>query len=259
MKSVKKFLRKWHRRIGITLAIFLLNLSITGIILNHYEVLSLHTKMIKSSWLLDWYGVKYPEKISCITLLISKVETKFCNVDNIIYHIDKLNRIRELTHNQGNLINVYSNSPEFILVTSHSVIIFDEKFNLVDSIDIVEERFSSISSSLYFENQLFLQTEKQSLLLELTSFDIHETNDIHWPSNKSTQTKVYQLKDKTIKQSVGQAYRQKQISQLKFFQDLHSGQLFFRTGKLLTDLVAILTIFLVISSLITWRRRVAKM
>ena len=254
MKSVKKHLRKWHRRVGITIAILLLNLSITGLILNHYEVLSLHKKMITSSWLLDWYDVKYPENIHCLNL----DKNKLCSVDNNIYRIDNELNVTTLIREQADLINIYRSPSEIIVVTNNSLVIFDNEFVLIDSINVFEEIFSYITASSYQNAQLFLQTENQSLLVDLNSLDIQEINIKDWPSVLFTKANLYYLEDEKLKISIGQAYRQKQISQLKFIQDLHSGQLFFRTGKFLTDLVAILTIFLVFSSLITWQTRKAK-
>ena len=216
--------------------------------------MSLHKKMITSSWLLDWYDVKYPENIHCINLF----QNSICSIGEVIYRINSLNEISVLIHSQGALINLYSNSPEAIVVTTNSVVLFNENFQLIDSINIFEETLSPISISLFLDNQLLLQTANQFLSLDLTTLDIQKINNSAWPSDIETQSTLFQLADNSLKLSIGQAYRQKQISQLKFIQDLHSGQLFFRTGKFLTDLVAILTIFLVISSLLTWQRRKAR-
>ncbi len=254
MKLAKKHLKKWHRRIGITIAIFLLNLSITGIILNHYEILSLHKKMITSSWLLDWYDVKYPQDIRCMNLN----KNKLCDIDNSIYLINKNLKVTALIHELGKLINIHQTPSEIIVITSKGLVIFDADFILVDSINLFEEIFSYITTSAYQNNKLFLQSENQYLEVDLNSMDIDEVDFNDWPSVQLPQTNLYHLQNKYLKLSIGQAYRQKQISQLKFIQDLHSGQLFFKSGKFLTDLVAILTIFLVISSLITWQRRKVK-
>lgn len=61
--AVWRFLYKLHRYLGITSAIVLIMLSITGIALNHTEDLRLDSLMIESNSLLDWYGIKAPQQL----------------------------------------------------------------------------------------------------------------------------------------------------------------------------------------------------
>ena len=70
-KRRKNLFRKWHRRIGFTAAIFLLNLAITGIMLNHYDDLELHKKYIESDWIIGMYGIKAPDNIICNKKIIN--------------------------------------------------------------------------------------------------------------------------------------------------------------------------------------------
>lgn len=51
-------LRRWHRRVGITVALFALLLSATGIALNHAAFLGLYETKLRAGWLLDWYGMR---------------------------------------------------------------------------------------------------------------------------------------------------------------------------------------------------------
>ncbi len=50
-------LRLWHRRIGLTAALFVVLLSVTGLLLNHASSLNLDNVKIENSWILDWYGI----------------------------------------------------------------------------------------------------------------------------------------------------------------------------------------------------------
>ena len=92
-KVRKKIFRKWHRRIGFTASLFLFNLAITGIMLNHYETLSLHKNYIESSWLLDWYNVKAPQNIDCAKVSNSTI----CQLDSQIY----INNQKNNTHKRN--------------------------------------------------------------------------------------------------------------------------------------------------------------
>lgn len=53
-----RFVRHWHARIGILVAIFLLFLSLTGLALSHTDVLGLDKRQIHAEWLMRWYGLK---------------------------------------------------------------------------------------------------------------------------------------------------------------------------------------------------------
>lgn len=52
-----RWLRIWHRRLGLTAAAFVLLLSLTGLLLNHASSLDLDNRKVENTWILDWYGV----------------------------------------------------------------------------------------------------------------------------------------------------------------------------------------------------------
>ena len=63
-KSRAKLLRSlylWHRYIGLTAALFVIILAVTGLALNHTEELALDSTSVQSNTLLDWYGIHAPD------------------------------------------------------------------------------------------------------------------------------------------------------------------------------------------------------
>jgi len=56
-----KSLYVWHRYVGLIAALLVIVLALTGIALNHTEELRLDERFVRSSWVLDWYGVHAPE------------------------------------------------------------------------------------------------------------------------------------------------------------------------------------------------------
>jgi len=60
--SVIYILLLLHRWSGISIALFVILLSITGIMLNHTEALSLTKKNINNTYILSWYGIKMPDR-----------------------------------------------------------------------------------------------------------------------------------------------------------------------------------------------------
>ena len=63
------------------------------------------------------------------------------------------------------------------------------------------------------------------------------------------------LDNENIIQQLKSSYLARQITQLKFIQDLHSGRILSLPGKLLTDLTGIVIIILIVSGFIAWQRR----
>lgn len=54
-------LYRMHRVLGLTSALFVLLLAMTGLALNHTGLLGLDRHHVAGDWLLDWYGIEAPE------------------------------------------------------------------------------------------------------------------------------------------------------------------------------------------------------
>lgn len=65
--NFKAILRKWHRYVGLIVSLFLLELSVTGWLLNHTDSFNLSDHFIESPWLLKSYGIQ-PGKLTSIQL-----------------------------------------------------------------------------------------------------------------------------------------------------------------------------------------------
>lgn len=50
-----------HRVLGLSSALFVLLLAVTGLALNHTGLLALDRHHVAADWLLDWYGIEPPE------------------------------------------------------------------------------------------------------------------------------------------------------------------------------------------------------
>ena len=53
----------WHRYIGISTALLVIILALTGLMLNHTGALKLDSRFINNDWLLDHYGIQAPASI----------------------------------------------------------------------------------------------------------------------------------------------------------------------------------------------------
>ncbi|HHH35839.1 MAG TPA: hypothetical protein ENK48_03305 [Gammaproteobacteria bacterium] len=50
----------WHRYLGLAAALFVVVLSVTGLLLNHAQRLALDKRYVQAGPILDWYGIRAP-------------------------------------------------------------------------------------------------------------------------------------------------------------------------------------------------------
>ena len=79
-KQANKQFRFWHRKLGICSVVFVILLSITGILINHSHPLSLDSRKVTLTWLLDNYGIKSPSNIN-----IYQTTPLLASSDNLIW------------------------------------------------------------------------------------------------------------------------------------------------------------------------------
>lgn len=60
--SGRRAVWRWHRRLGVVLALVLALVAVTGVLLNHTDRFALSKRYVSSDWLLDWYGVRVPNE-----------------------------------------------------------------------------------------------------------------------------------------------------------------------------------------------------
>ncbi|WP_444997674.1 PepSY-associated TM helix domain-containing protein [Aliikangiella sp. IMCC44359] len=243
LRKRKGIFRKWHRRLGFAASVFLLNLAITGVLLNHYESFGLHLNHIKSAWLLDIYGVKAPKQAVCFT---SKQMTA-CQLDHQLY-------INQLFFNEeeGKLLGVLQHANFYFAITTHHLYVFTENWELAEKISYLDDLESNIVAAAYTNGLLAVNTGKSDFIMELSSFEWQPPEEIkqlklnHFEPTPLTESSLVSLQDN---------YKARQITQLRFVQDLHSGRLLGLSGQLFNDITAVIIILLAISGFITWQRR----
>lgn len=249
-KKRKQIFRKWHRRIGFAASLFLLNLAVTGILLNHYESFDLHKTYLKSDWLLNWYDVQAPSEIHCSTS-----EQKICQIDHFLYLVE--GEAKLLSSQTSALISVINLDDDIFLITQNNLSIYDSDFNLVDQLNVSDEYSTLITDASLVEGQLILNTEKQWFKYDQENIELLEFELPQEPiSLQAIGTSLELLSDAEQIDWISQDYRQRQITLLKFVQDLHSGQILSSAGKLLTDLTGLIVLLLALSGFVTWQRRI---
>ncbi|GAA4356777.1 PepSY domain-containing protein [Kangiella marina] len=237
----KLHFRKWHRRFGMIASIFLLNLAITGVLLNHYEGLKLHQSYITTGWLLDWYGVSLPKNVRCLE---SKSKSA-CQVGKQVYLDDAY-----WEDIQGSILFFGWWKEDVLLATSANVYWLTDDFKLIEVASFSGQVDGIVESIGVLDNQLLIKTSQDAhYRFDMMTYAWKPTEALTINNQSATPA------DKKTQSELGDKYRQRQITHLQFVQDLHSGSIIGLSGKITHDITAFIIIWLVASGFITWRRR----
>lgn len=250
-KRRKNLFRKWHRRIGFTAALFLVNLAITGILLNHSDDLELHKQYIESDWLVNLYGIKAPEQAICIKE--ASITKKTCQLGDIIFLDNTI-----LIENSSPLVGLVELDELYYLATEQKIFIYTMGFELVEILD-KETKLPSPIASISLSDSEQYKTQSIVILSDQKRWRLDQ-DELIWGK---TETLVKQTSSLLVIQDgtfmeLKNIYLDNQITQLKFIQDLHSGRVVSLPGKILTDLVGIIILLLAISGFIAWQKRKVK-
>jgi len=222
-KKRKNLFRKIHRWIGFSSVVFLLNLAITGILLNHSNDLNLHKKYISSVWLINWYGITSPEGFKCVQAM--NHSTQLCLVGSIIYKDNSM--LIEIDRDLIGLVEI----DEFIYVaTENEIIIYTTKFELVERLNSANglpKEITAIGFILIDNTQyLSFRNNQKTWFFDAENNIWKISEQIFQPSDKLIAAQPEHLQD--LKTN----YLNNKISYLKLVQDVHNGRILNISGKI---------------------------
>jgi hypothetical protein len=234
-------LHKWHRRIGLLATTFIIFLVITGIALQHSDDFNLNNQYLTNSWLLKYYGIK-PNPITTYQLgnkTISHAgETVYLSGRPIAHEVSAIH---------GAIKPAADAHSEIIIATSSSLIVIDDKGNLIDEIttqDGLQE--SPIGIALSKNNTAVVRginTYWESLG-DLTRWQKLQGPHPHWVAPAITLP--------ALKQVIESDDMSRQINLERFLLDAHSGRFFGKYGIYIIDVAAILLLILSVTGIWLW-------
>lgn len=230
----------WHRHIGLTSVLFVVLLTVTGLLLNHTENLALDTRHIQSDLLLDWYGVKAPEAMPVYTVgssTVSEVGTQ------IYWNTTPLSQI----------------SPPLLgAVAAHGMVIIgaDEQLLLLTPNGKLIERLDDASGTpagiqfigLNAAGDLIVRTARGIFQADSSILKWRETADtsISWTAPEQPVPE--------LRVALQEAYRGTGLTLERVLLDIHTGRILGSRGVYLVDAAALLFLVLAISGLWLWVR-----
>lgn len=235
---------QWHRYVGVSIALFILILAVTGIMLNHTSRLELDKKYIQAEWLLSHYGISAPENIKNYQIGKQWVS----QWDNQLY-LDT----QAIGETDKSLIGAILYQSMVIIAQHDTLLIYTLDGELIERVAGSEGVPSGIEA--------IGVTDKKQLAVRAAN-GVFTTNQefLFWqksPSAISVWSDSATI-PKDLYQNILELYRGKGLNLERVILDLHSGRLLGDWGIYFTDFIAILMIFLASSGFWIWGMRIIK-
>jgi len=228
-------LRKWHRRIGLVAAIFVVVFVITGVMLNHTERLGLTDVRARSAVLLDWYGIQAPAQ----ALSYQAGSHWVSELGERIY----VNGKAVATEYSGLLGAVVLEDMLVVALEGH-VLLLDETGALLEVLGGAEGVPSGMRA---------IGTQEGTLVVRGGHGDYRADKDLlHWEKAGATATATWAqaaTTPDTLYAIMAAAYRGEGLTLERVLLDLHSGRIFGRYGPWMMDAVALALLVLVLSGI----------
>lgn len=228
-------LRKWHRRIGLVAAIFVVVFVITGVMLNHTEKLGLADTRMRSVVLLDWYGIQAPTQAQSYQAGSHWVS----ELGERIYVDGKA----VATEHSGLLGAVMLEDVLVVALEGH-VLLLDETGALLEVLGGAEGVPSGMSA---------IGTQEGTLVVRGGHGDYRADKDLlDWEKAGATATAAWAqaaTTPDTLYAGMAAAYRGEGLTLERVLLDMHSGRIFGRYGPWMMDAVALALLVLVLSGI----------
>lgn len=245
----KQWFRTWHRRIGIASIGMVLWLALSGILINHSDMLGFNKSTINNSFINRLYGL---DKTVDLPQAIVFGEAHFFCYEGQLYRNDD---VLALCGFPPLAIGVFDNQ---VLVLSESdILLFDKSFNFLEKID-----FSSLANDLSQQKvrhlwrvgeQIILASEGDGYLyrLDILALETERLEVLPAGALSVSEAVEFALLPADIRKNL--AFPGLSLERLLL--DAHSGRLFGIFGVLLVDFFAIAFVLLGLSGFLLFFRK----
>ncbi len=237
-----KSLYVWHRYMGLSAALFVLWLSLSGVLLNHAAELKLASRHLSSSLLLDWYGVQVPSG----GISFRAGDHWLSRLGERVYIDD-----RRLPGEYHSLLGAVELEDMLIAGVDGAILLLTMEGEIIERLSTAQ----GLPAGL-----LALGVDQAGLLWVKTRGGRYQAdrNLLTWRDHTdATGVAWVQAQDspETLQARLRTEYRHDVLSWQRLLQDAHSGRLLGPWGPWLMDAMALLFVLLALSGVTLWLRR----
>jgi len=234
-------LHQLHRWVGITVAVLVLLLVVSGWLLNHTERLQLDERYVNNSWLLDWYGVKP-----------AKPPVSHAAGDHWITQINGQLYFDETLVTEGieQLVGAVWLDRLLIIAADDDLYLLLDDGQLVEKLSGAEGVPSGMQRvGLDGNGRLIIEGAHDIYTGDLDKLEWHSVvpENVNW--SRASKPPAGHI------EAVMQLYRGRGLSFERVVLDMHSGRIGGTLGVIVIDLAGVLFCILAVTGLMMWLRR----
>lgn len=227
------FLLRWHRRIGVTAALFVLLLVVTGFLLNHSHEFGLDRAPLQNRWLRQHYGVPAGAEGLVQQLPAGELRVRGGQLQLDDKTLGACSR----------LVGVIEQAGQMLAVCQDRLFLLTPEGELIDQADELRGVPEGLSAVTVQGDRVLLRRGESSFSVDLGDLSVAPVTGPVAPAATPT----------TAPEPASVA--PDDITWERVLLDLHSGRLFGRAGVWLVDIMAGLFAILAVSGLVMARRR----
>ncbi|MCW8870597.1 MAG: PepSY domain-containing protein [Proteobacteria bacterium] len=227
--KIRRKIRFLHRWIGLLASIWILQLALTGLLLQQSKELSLHERYVESVWLLQWFG--YGQK----TQAFSHQGEQIYQIDDQLIINQQRQRIPQI------ILFAAKRNNEWLVATEQSLYGLNAQNEIIWRLDDFDGLPTPIEN-LHVEDRIWIKNNRQWYTID-AEFQIKES---HEPVVSLNQAQNKQLTDDERHQIFPKALAQV-LSYDKVLADIHAG---YKSSVWLNSLSALALLFLSLSGII---------
>jgi len=234
---------RWHRRIGLLVALIMILLSVTGIMLNHVSSIGGLHEPVRSLWLLKAYGIEAPTPTS-----YAIGNRYITSLGRDYFYLD----VEESAYCRGTLKGAVAHSDMIVVACGDELVLLSERGEVVERIGSAYGLPAPVENLGLCGEALCLSSKNQRYKINIDQLSwLPVSAEVSMDTSKPV--KLPQKYERTLIQN----YMGDSISWERVLLDLHSGHLL-GFGPWLMDIAALFLIMLAISGVSMWysgRRR----
>ena len=238
----KRTILAWHRWLGIASALFLLSLSITGLALNHTELLSLDQVTIRHPAILERYGMAGGADISAYRIHSTAT---LAHLDGQLFYNNTplASGSQPLGILEGDPISVVATSDALLYLTGNG-----ELIETASNSQLPYQTLSAVGHSVDARPVLVTDAGPLTPDADWLTFDTY-------PGSYTVDALPRIEPDAAATEALLDAFQGGGVSLYRVLLDLHSGRLFGWGGRTAMDLSAVAIIILITSGIGGWLRK----
>ncbi|MFQ5659234.1 MAG: hypothetical protein ACE5GZ_02335 [Gammaproteobacteria bacterium] len=231
---------KWHRILGVVSALFIVLLSVTGMLLNHTEQMNLRGRYVQNEALLDWYDIR--EQLPSTAYTIGAIW--IVRIGERIYFNNRV--LDERGHALHGAVSI---DDRIVAAVDDRILLISKKGELIERLTTAEGTPAGIERlGVTVDGKLAIRTSYGDYLADLDNLEWQANNNA--TARWATTTKM----PDALHSQLLQLYRGRGLPWEHIILDIHSGRILGQWGEYCMDFFALLFLFLALSGTWMWLR-----